>query len=208
MRMLLCGLTFGALALMSSQQSFPAPATVPAPWILRVNEAQGRWDDEALHFCRPAWSSPSFQPAVRIYSQLNVDRDGNAVYRESCNGRAEEGLEGGLLAPGTPDKTYSLKLSAAQIASLASFMNTQNVREITSFLNAAPIDDSYQITITRGEKQQQIYVTAFMPSHMELLAKPALTQLICRAKEIEGLASQSKWISDWCKPYSAYSSDQ
>jgi hypothetical protein len=170
------------------------PAPKLEPWILRVYEV--RQDARANQRCKPA------TPLVAtVYSQVTVAADGSVVYRESiaCQGPAEDGPLGKWPAQGNPNDIYSAQLSASEFENLISFLNTDEVKELNSFLNAAPITDNYEIRIRRDTEEQHISVTAFMPSHYELKQKPALTQLICRAKKIAGRALHSEEIPDYCK---------
>jgi hypothetical protein len=187
-------LFFGAIMLI-----YPSPSNPHlVSWILRVDEV--RQEAKANHRCKPA---PML--AVTVYSRVTVDEEGGVLYRESirCNGRVEKGPLGTWPAPGNPNEIYPLQLSDSELKSLISFLNTQEVRDITDFMNAGPIFDNYEILIRRGDHQQRIKVLAFLPSHYSLREHPALTQLICRAKEIAGRASQTKEMPDWCKPNSS-----
>ncbi len=164
------------------------------PWILRVREE--RQDARANQRCK---RTPVF--VVMVYSQVTVTADGSALYRESiaCQGPVEDSPSGKWPAQGNPNDIYSAQLSVSELENLISFLNTSEVKEISDFLNAAPIFENYEIRIQRHEQEQHVFVTAFMPSHYQLKQKPALTQLICRAKKIAGQALHSEEIPDYCK---------
>jgi len=194
MQVLAHSLFFGAIMLI-----YPSPLNPHlVSWILRVDEV--RQDAKANHRCKPA---PML--AVTVYSRVTVDEEGGVLYSESisCDGRVEKGPLGTWPARGNPNETYPLQLSDSELKSLISFLNTQEVRDITDFMNAGPIFDNYEILIRHGDHQQRIKVLAFLPSHYSLREHPALTQLICRAKEIAGHASQTKEVPGWCKSTSS-----
>jgi hypothetical protein len=165
-----------------------------APRILRVHEV--RQDLKADQRCK---ERPEF--VVVVYSQVSVAADGSVLYRKSiaCQGSVEDSPSGKWPSQGNPNDIYSAQLSPSELENLVSFLNTSEVKEISDFLNAAPITDNFEIGIRRDKEEQHVLVTAFMPDHFELRQKPALTKLICRAKKLARQALQSEEIPDCCK---------
>lgn len=170
------------------------PGTEPRSLLLRVYEKQ--LDANAKAKCKQTAAA-----AVSAYSDLSVVDDGAVLYRVAvgCDGHLLDTPPQGWPGAGNPEVVYRSRLSSAQLADLKTFLDTPKVKDISDFLNAAPIFDDYSIEIARQNKPQIITVLAFMPEHRELQDKPALTQLICRAKAIARDASKSGEVPDWCK---------
>jgi hypothetical protein len=189
-----------------SWQAAAPPKLVP--WVLRVSEV--RQDLSANQRCKSARvlrprnpDTPEFP--VTVYSQLTVGEDGSVIYREAlaCQGPIEDTPLGKWPSEGNPNQVFPAQLSASELADLTTLLNRQDVKEIRDFLNQAPIFDNYEIHVKHGKDEQHILVTAFMPDHFELKQKPALTQLICRAKGIAARASSTTEIPNYCQGTSA-----
>jgi hypothetical protein len=170
------------------------PGTEPRSLLLRVYEKQ--LDANAKAKCKQAAAA-----AVSVYSDLTVVDDGAVLYRVAvgCDGHILKTPPHGWPGSGNPEEIYRSRLSPARLADLKTFLDTQKVKDILDFPNAAPIFDDYSIEIARQNKPQLITVIAFMPEHRELQDRPALTQLICKAKDIAREASKSGEVPEWCK---------
>jgi hypothetical protein len=97
------------------------------------------------------------------------------------------------------EKLFRYEMAPTQLSELKTLLERQEVKLVSDFMNAAPIFHDYDVEIPRSEEVQDIQVLAFMPGHIELQQHPALLHLICKAKEIERLASSSQETPGWCK---------
>ncbi len=98
-----------------------------------------------------------------------------------------------------PERVFQYALTPQQISELKTLLERPEVKQISDFMNAAPIFDDYDIAIPRSEDVQKIQALAWMPSHIEVQTHPALLHVICKTKEIEHLATGTQEIPDWCK---------
>jgi hypothetical protein len=129
-------------------------------------------------------------------SLLTVLDDGTAEYRVvpdcfdrllwSCSHSASE-------------RVFPYALTPPQLSDLKALIERPEVKQVSDFMNAAPTFDDYDVDIPHSDNVQHIQILAWMPSHIELQQHPALLYLVCKAKEIEHLASGPQEIPDWCK---------
>jgi hypothetical protein len=140
-------------------------------------------------------------PRAVLMSELTVLDDGTARYRAAsgCFGRLDWNWKSQCPSGASPRKVVQAMLSSNQLSELKALLDRQEVKEITDFMNAAPIFDDFDIEIPRQERSQHIQVLAFMPNHIELRQHPALVHVVCEAKEIERAALHSPETPNWCK---------
>jgi hypothetical protein len=140
-------------------------------------------------------------PPAFLQSELTVRDDGEVRYRVAlgCFDRLHWDWKSKCLVSADFEKVFQYSLSPTQLAELRTLLDRQEVKEISDFMNAAPIFDDYNIEISRQEHSQRITVLAFMPSHIELQQHPALTHVICKAKEMERTSSTAMDTPSWCK---------
>src|SRR5258708_4265214 len=126
-----------------------------------------------------------------LMSELTVLDDGTARYRlaSGCFGRSDWNWKSQCPDSANPERVFEYKLSPTQLFELKTFLNRQEVKEISDFMNAAPIFNDFDIENPRPERSQHIVVLAFMPDHFELQQHPALIHVVCVAKGIEAVAS-------------------
>lgn len=138
------------------------------------------------------------------YSELTVFDSGEVVYRTSavapCLGQVGNppwGLR--WEAPGGPQSVFRYKLSALELTELRTFLDRADVKAIRSFMNAGPGVGDFKIAIARPAGTQNIDVVSLMPQHVQLLEYPALRHLICKAKDMGRIASNSGELPAWCR---------
>jgi len=143
-----------------------------------------------------ASASTGNMPPPVFTSLLAVLEDGKVEYQSvpDCFDRLRWSCP-----PSASEKAFHFELTPPQISELKTLLERQEVKQASDFMNAAPIFDDYDIEIRRPEGVQEIRILAFMPSHVELQQHPALRHLICKAREIEHLASSTQEMPDWCK---------
>jgi hypothetical protein len=74
-----------------------------------------------------------------------------------------------------------------------------DVKEISSFMNAGPGVGDFKIAIARPAGIQNIDALSLLPDHDQLVKHPALIHLICRAKDMGRIASNSGELPGWCR---------
>jgi hypothetical protein len=138
------------------------------------------------------------------YSELTVLESGEVVYRTSavapCLGQLGDppwALRWD--APSDPKSVFRYKLSLVELTELRTFLDRADVKAISSFLNAGPGVGDFKIAIARPAGTQNIDVLSLMPQHVQLLEYPALIHLICKAKDMGRIASNSGKLPAWCK---------
>jgi len=99
---------------------------------------------------------------------------------------------------GAAEKLSHYQMTPAQLSELRTLLERPEVKQASAFLDAAPISEDYEIEIPRSDHVQDIPVLALLPSHFELQEHPALLYLICKAKEIEHLATNEQEVPGWC----------
>ena len=139
-------------------------------------------------------------PRRVLMSELTVLDDGTARYRlaSGCFGRSDWNWKSQCPDSATPERIFAYKLSPTQLFELKTLLDRQEVKEISDFMNAAPIFNDFDIEIPRPGRSQHIVVLAFMPDHLELQQHPALIHVVCQAKEIEAVASNAPGTPSWC----------
>jgi len=149
----------------------------------------------------PIQKGEEAMPRKVLMSELTVLDDGTVRYRvaSGCFGRLDWDWKSNCPSGASSRKVFQNKLSATQFSELTSLLDRQEIKEISDFMNAAPIFDDFEIEIPRQERSQDIHVLAFMPSHIELQQHPALIQVVCEAKGIERAASNAPETPSWCK---------
>ena len=80
-----------------------------------------------------------------------------------------------------------------------SFLDRDEVKRITDFMNAGPGVGDFKIAIARPSGVQNIELISLMPGHVQLGKNSALVQLICRARNLARMATHSAEFPDWCK---------
>jgi len=140
-------------------------------------------------------------PRKVLLSELTVLDDGTAHYRvaSGCFGRSEWTWKSQCSGSPSPGSVFEYRLSPTQLFELESLLERQEVQGISNFMNAAPIFDDFDIEIPRPEGLQHILVLAFMPEHFDLRQHPALIHVVCNAKGIEALASNTPETPSSCK---------
>jgi hypothetical protein len=140
-------------------------------------------------------------PRAVLMSELTVLDDGKVRYRvaSGCFGRLDWDWKSKCPGSANSEKIFQYSLSPTQLSELKTLLDRQEVKEISDFMNAAPIFDDFDIEIPRQERSQHIHVLAFMPNHIELRQHPALVHVICKAKGIERAASNAVETPSWCK---------
>ena len=140
-------------------------------------------------------------PRKVLLSELTVLDDGTARYRlaSGCFGRSDWNWKSRCPGSASSGKVFQFKLSPTQLIEIKTLLDRQEVKEISDFMNAAPIFDDFDIEIPRTEGSQHIIVLAFMPDHIELHQHPALIHVVCTAKGIETAASNAQETPSWCK---------
>jgi len=140
-------------------------------------------------------------PRKLLMSELIVLDDGTVRYRvaSGCFSRSDWDWKSKCPGSASPGMVFHYKLSPAQLFELRTLLERQEVKDISDFMNAAPIFNDFDIEIPRGERSQHIRVLAFMPNHIELQQHPALIQVVCNAKGIESAVSKAPETPDWCK---------
>jgi len=138
-----------------------------------------------------------------LLSELTVLGDGTVRYRiaSGCFGRLKWDWKSQCPTGANSSKVFQGKLSSNELMELKAFLERQDVKDISDFMNAAPIFDDFDIEIPREQRSQHIQVLAFLPNHVELQQHPALALLVCEAKKIEGVASNSPGTPDWCRNF-------
>lgn len=149
--------------------------------------------------CKP---SPYETPIT--YSELTVFDSGEVVYQTSavapCLGQAGD-PPWGLRWEGPSSSTFVFRyrLSALEFTQLKTFLDRADVKEISSFMNAGPGVGDFKIAIARPTGIQNIDVLSLMPNHVQLVKDPALIHLICKAKDMGRIASNSGELPGWCR---------
>jgi hypothetical protein len=140
-------------------------------------------------------------PRKVLLSEVTVLDDGTVRYRvaSGCFGRSDWGWISQCPGSASSGKVLQYKLPSTQLYELRTLLDRQEVKEISDFMNAAPIFDDFEIEIPLQEGSQHVLVFAFMPNHIELQQHPALLHVICKAKRIEAAASNSSETPVWCK---------
>ena len=149
--------------------------------------------------CKP---SPYETPIS--YSELTVFESGEVVYRTSavapCLGQVGNPPWGFRWdAPSGPKSVFHYKLSLLELTQLRTFLDRADVKAISSFMNAGPGVGDFKIAIARPAGTQNIDVLSLMPKHVQLLEYPALIHLICTAKDMGRIASNSGELPGWCR---------
>ena len=136
-----------------------------------------------------------------LMSELTVLDDGTVRYRVApgCFGRLDWDWKSQCPSDARSRKVFQSKLSPTQLYELKAFLDRQEVKEISDFMNAAPIFDDFDIEIPRQERSQHVQVLAFMPNHIEIRQHPALLHVVCEAKEIERAAANMPETPGWCR---------
>src|SRR5437879_6713606 len=167
--------------------------------LLTQYERHSRAPTRPNPLCKP---SPYETPVT--YSELTVFDSGEVVYRTSavapCLGQAADppwGLRWD--APGGSKSLFRYKLSGLEFNQLEMFLDRADVKGISSFMNAGPGVGDFKIAITRPDGIQNIDVLSLMPDHVQLLKYPALIHLICKAKDIGRVVSNSGELPSWCR---------
>ena len=134
-------------------------------------------------------------PGSTFTSLLTVLEDGRVNFRlvPDCYDRTKWDCPAGTL-----EKLSHSQMTPAQLSELRILLDRQEVKQASAFLDAAPIDEDYEIEIPRSDQVQDIPVLALLPNHVELQEHPALLYLICKAKEIEHWAGSTQEIPGWC----------
>jgi len=136
------------------------------------------------------------------YSELTVFVSGEVMYRTSavapCLGQVGD-PPWGLRWEGPSSPTFRYRLSAPEFTQLKTFLDRADVKEISSFMNAGPGVGDFKIAIARPTGIQNIDVLSLMPNHVQLVKYPALIHLICKAKDMGRIASNSGELPDWCR---------
>jgi len=134
-------------------------------------------------------------PRSTFTSLLTVLEDGRVNFRlvPDCYDRTKWDCPAGTL-----EKLSHYQMTPAPLSELRILLERQEVKQASAFLDAAPIDEDYEIEIPRSDQVQDIPVLALLPNHVELQEHPALLYLICKAKEIEHLAGSTQEIPGWC----------
>jgi hypothetical protein len=148
----------------------------------------------------PIQKGEEAMPRKVLMSELTVLDDGVARYRvaSGCFGHSEWTWKSQCPDSANPERVFEYKLSPTQLFDLKTLLDRQAVKEISDFMNAAPIFNDFDIEIPRPERSQHILVLAFMPDHFELQQHPALIHLVCQAKDIEAVASNAPETPRWC----------
>jgi hypothetical protein len=73
------------------------------------------------------------------------------------------------------------------------------MKGIGSFMNAGPGVGDFKIAIARPAGLQNVDVLSLMPDHVQLVKYPALIHLICKAKDMGRIASNSGELPSWCR---------
>jgi hypothetical protein len=148
--------------------------------------------------CKP---SPYETPIS--YSELTVFDSGEVVYQTSavapCLGQAVDppwGLRWD--APSGATSVFRYRLSSLELTQLKTFLDRADVKGIGSFMNAGPGVGDFKIAIARPAGLQNVDVLSLMPDHVQLVKYPALIHLICMAKEMGRIASNSGELPGWC----------
>ena len=88
--------------------------------------------------------------------------------------------------PPAGSKVRRFSLRPAGYEELQRFLDTPEVKALTSFMNAGGGVGDYEIEIHRRSGLQTVSVLSLLPNHSELLRNPTLLSVICRAKDIAG----------------------
>lgn len=161
--------------------------------IFRIRERQ---EDPA-----PFQKGEEAMPRAVLMSELTVLDDGTVRYRvtSGCFGRLDWDWKSKCPVYAGSEKVFQYKLSPTQLSELKTLLDRQEVKEISNFMNAAPIFDDFDIEMPRQERSQHIKVLAFMSNHIEMRQHPALLHVVCEAKKIERAASDGPETPSWCK---------
>jgi hypothetical protein len=149
----------------------------------------------------PIQKGETAMPRAVLMSELTVLDDGKVRYRvaSGCFGRLDWDWKSKCPGSASSGKVFQYHLPPIQLSELKTLLDRQEVKEISDFMNAAPIFDDFDIEIPRQERSQRLNVLAFMPNHIELRQHPALVYVICKAKDIERAASNEGETPSWCK---------
>ncbi len=140
-------------------------------------------------------------PRKLLMSELIVLDDGTVRYRvaSGCFSRSDWDWKSKCPDSASPGMVFQYKLPLTQLFDLQTLLDRQEVKDISDFMNAAPIFNDFDIEIPREERSQHIRVIAFMPNHIEFQQHSSLIHVVCIAKGIEATASKAPESPDWCK---------
>jgi hypothetical protein len=164
------------------------------------HERQSRAAARPNPLCRP---EPYETPIT--YSQVTVFDSGEVVYQISnevhCL-RQQVGDPPLALrweAPGGTAAVFRYRLSALEFQRFKAFLDRADVQGIHSFMNAGPGVGDFKVAIARPAGTQNIDVVSLSPNHFQLVNDPALIHVICKAKEMARISSNSGELPDWCR---------
>jgi len=150
--------------------------------------------------CRP---EPYETPIT--YSEVTVFDSREVVFRTStevpCLGQqvGDPPLARRWEARNGTAAVFRYTLSALEFEQFKAFLDRADVRGIHSFMNAGPGVGDFKVAITRPAGTQTIEVVSLSPNHFQLVDDPSLIHVICKAKEMAGIASRSAERPEWCK---------
>jgi hypothetical protein len=120
------------------------------------------------------------------YSELTVFNDGQATQVAWVVPACSNPAQAWEWTPPPGSKIRRFKLVSGEYEQLKGFLDSREVRALTSFMNAGPGVADYEIKIHRLSGVQTVPVVSLMPNHFELRCDPTLLRLICKAKNIAG----------------------
>jgi hypothetical protein len=187
------------LALFTCAAFVSCPDTYPQDRpLFTQHERQSHASARPNPLCKP---TPYETPIT--YSELTVFVSGEVLYQTSavapCLGQVGD-PPWGLRWEGPSSSTFVFRhrLSALEFTQLKTFLDQEDVKEISSFMNAGPGVGDFKIAIARPTGIQNIDVLSLMPNHAQLVKYPALIDLICKAKDMARIASNSGERPRWC----------
>lgn len=102
-------------------------------------------------------------------------------------------------APSGSKAVFRYRLSVQEFEQLKTFLDRADVKGIGSFMNAGPGVGDFKIAIARPSGTQNIEVLSLMPNHVQLVKYPALIHLVCKAKAMARIPSNSGELPGWCR---------
>ena len=89
-------------------------------------------------------------------------------------------------------------VSSQTFAEFRQLLERDDVRQLTSFMNAGPGEGDFAILIDRGNATQTIDVVSLLPTHRELVDRPALLNVICASARLVTSVARSVASPRWC----------
>lgn len=136
------------------------------------------FEDGKVEYRREDGCSNTVNPAELQKSHI-VAEDWN--WRETC--------------PTSAEKHFEYSLGPAELSSVKELLDQNAVKQFRDFYSATAGSGNYSIEIPRRASTQRIPVMGFMPP--ALRERPALTYLICKAKEISQKTTKEP-LPSWC----------